>query len=52
MGLPNEVVQSSEGTEIPAGVAVVKMLFLIDRVVTGSAIWEQAGQNHNSELRA
>lgn len=40
MSLLDEVVQPSEGSKIPAWVAVIEMLLLIDRVMAGCTIWE------------
>lgn len=36
--LLDEVVQPPESTKVPVGVAVVEMLLLINRVVTGCSI--------------
>lgn len=44
VSLLDEVVQPSEGSIIPARVAVIKMLLLINRVVAGCTIWEVLAQ--------
>lgn len=48
--LLDEVVQPPESTKVPVGVAVVEMLLLINRVVTGCSIWEEWVQKSKANV--